>query len=990
MKTKIFSIFLIVVFLIVGCVSEHEKSLSKLEKGFFDPPNSAKPKGYWCLVNGNFDLEQMTKELKEFKEKGIGTLDIWDVAGWVDPEGVIPAGPPFMGDESVQAIAHAIREAGKLGIDIGLTISSSWNAGGSWVKPEDGVMGLFDTSFVVKGPTTINKNIPFPEIPSEYRVDEWDVIKMSIQKREDGLPTFYKDVALIAYQIDNDSIITKTIDISDKITNRKLNWEVPNGEWRVTRYITSGTGQQLMRPSPNSNGLMIDHFSADAMQNHLNFFFEKLESELGDISKTALKYLYTDSYEANSAVWTIKFSEEFKKRNGYDIAPYLPALQGYTVTNDEMTERFLFDYKRTLSDLIIENHYMLGKKMCNEKGIEFIAEAGGPGPPIHNCPFESLSSLGKLSVPRGEFWFDSLISKEHREELQIIKGPASAAHLYGQPRVEAEAFTGTQLWQFGPGDLKSTADRAMCEGLTSFVYHTTPHIPRDAGIPGWVYNFGTIINTTRAWWPLSSGFHNYLARSSFLLQQGNFVGDVLFYYGDKAPNFVEPKHYIPELGFGYDYDVTNSDIILNRLDVKDGKFVLPHGQTYSILVLPDELTINPNVLEKLSQLVKKGGIIVGRKPIRSYSLTNYKENDRRVQKLADEMWKNNNDKIEYGNGWIYTSTNNIRSVLIDQNIMHDVQISKSNPPDFIDFIHRETKNADIYFVRNTTDQQQVYELKLRSTKGSPEIWDADNTSISDIPIFIQDEEFTTIPLKLEANGSTFIVFRKDKIQNNIVKVEIDGKQIFPNVSGTFPISYSNNKINFELNGEYKLSYSDGTVKSYKFSDLNKTVEISGKWDVKFTDMWGQHKQSTFNKLISWTESEDNEIKYFSGIASYFKTFEITEDIINRNNLILGLGSVSKVARVSLNGKELRILWYSPYKIDITSAVKEGENELVIEVANVLSNQMTGDARKRKEQRRMHSNITKGPNAWHTPWRDVPLVESGLLGPVQIKYEKIID
>ena len=153
MKALLLTLFSL---LILSCTSAIEnnkvsKNSKSLENGFFNPPITAKSKGYWCFVNGNFDLSQMTVELKEFKDKGMGTLDIWDVAGWVDPNKVEPAGPPFMGDQSVQAIAHAIREAGKLGLNIGLTISSSWNAGGSWVKPEDGVMGLFDTSITVSG-----------------------------------------------------------------------------------------------------------------------------------------------------------------------------------------------------------------------------------------------------------------------------------------------------------------------------------------------------------------------------------------------------------------------------------------------------------------------------------------------------------------------------------------------------------------------------------------------------------------------------------------------------------------------------------------------------------------------------------------------------------------------------------------------------------------------------------------------------------------------
>ena len=648
----------------------------------------------------------------------------------------------------------------------------------------------------------------------------------------------------------------------------------------------------------------------------------------------------------------------------------------------------MYDLKKTLSDLIIENHYALGKKLCNEKGLDFIAEAGGPGPPIHNCPFEALSSLGKCDIPRGEFWFEPTWDKEKIEQLQIIKGPASAAHLYNRPRVEAEAFTGLQLWQFGPGDIKSVADKAMCEGLNSFVYHTTPHIPREAGIPGWVYNFGTIINTTRAWWPLSGSFHHYLGRSSYLLQQGNFVGDVLFYYGDKAPNFVPPKQYIPALGFGYDYDYVNSDIILNKLDYRDGRFILPHGQSYRILVLPNEQAMNPDVLEKISALVKKGAVVVGRKPSRSYSLSNAAENDRRVRELADKMWKKAQRKNNYGKGLIYSDLNDIRGVLQENGILPDVHISDDNPQDYLDFIHRKTENADIYFLRNTTGKTHAFQLTLRSINGVPELWNPDDGSVTVIPVYRRDGNSTIFPLTLDGKGAVFIIFRGAETAAHIVKIEKNNTALFPAAAQKFPIRYKNNRLIFCENGHYTITYGDNSRKIMEISG-NKEKPIEGSWEIRFPYGWGAPQRTVFEKLISWTDAEDSGIRYFSGVASYHKTFEISADELDANfQAVLDLGEVSKAAKVYLNGEPVDELWHSPYQADISGALRNGKNYLVVEVANVFSNQMTGDSYRKGRDKRTHSNITKGPNAWHTPWKDVPLKKSGLLGPVKIVFRRI--
>jgi len=954
-----------------------------------DPPVSARPKGYWCLVNGNFDLSRMTEELREFKEKGMGGVDIWDVAGWVDPDHVVSAGPPFMGDESLGAIGHAVREATEIGLEVGLTISSSWNAGGSWVEPQEGVMGLFRSRVVVDGPGQFSKALPFPDLPERYD----KMSPMILVKDADGLPTYYEDVAVLAIPVVEDSTLSgsRVLDISDKFRDGILNWDIPEGSWTIVRYVSTGTGQPLMRPSPNSNGLMIDHFSAEATTNHLIFFINKLQQELGDFENTALKYLYTDSYEANSAVWTRQMEREFKNRNGYSLIPYLPVLDGYTVENKDVSERFLFDFTKTLSDMIIENHYALSTEICAEHGLGFNAEAGGPGPPIHNCPFESLKSLGSLSVPRGEFWFNHK-SPEFQAKLQIIKGPASAAHLYNQPQVEAEAFTSAWLWQEGPGDLKEVMDKALCEGLTRFVYHTTPHIVPESGTPGWIYNFGTLVNTTRAWWPLSRPFHDYIGRSCYLLQQGNFVADVLYYYGDQAPNFADPKHIDPSLGHGYDYDVCNSDIILNRLDVKNGSLVLPHGQKYEVLVLPDQEGMDPDVLGKIIDLVEKGATVIGNKPVRSHSLQNYHRNDERIRELADRLWGKGQARKKkiYGQGSIYSAENSIRSVLTEKGIGADLKVD-GEEAGVLDYIHRTTGESEIYFVRNAADHPIQLDAIFRVKQKHPEFWDPQTGKHVKVNNFRMEENGVRVGLDLDPLGSMFIVFREAHTGNPVGEVLCHGSGQFPVDSGKRNFIIFDGKFHAEKNGDYLLQFVNGDKLELEIRDIRDAAELEGPWEIRFPFGWGAPPKAVFDELISWINSEDEGIKHFSGIASYHKSFEMDEAMINPElRIILDLGNLSKMAEVFLNGRRLQTLWNSPFELDITSAVKPGTNYLVVNVANVMSNQLTGDAGQPERVKRTHSNITKGPNAWMYPWKDVPLVESGLLGPVKIKFMKQIN
>jgi hypothetical protein len=950
-----------------------------LEQGFKNPPVSARPKALWPWVNGNVNLSQVTYELEEAKQKGMGGFDIWDIGAMVDPNKVIPAGPAFLGDESLQAIAYAIHEADRLGLELGLVFSSSWNAGGSWVKPEHGAMGLFRSDTIITGPQTFSSTLPFPLIPDDYNGRR--NLSSLFKDPKTGLPVFYKEVAMIAHPYQKDSSITSLQNIYDlknySDNTGKIKWDVPAGEWRIIRYVCAPTGQPLADPSPNSNGLMLDHFSAEAQKTNLSYIFQKLLPVTGSLKKSSLKYLVADSYEVNSAVWTPLLPEEFEKKNHYSLIHFLPLLDGFTLNDTNIDDRFRFDFTKTLSDLIIQNHYKLGKEICEQNGIGFCAEAGGPGKPIHNVPFEDLKALGALTVPRGEFW-----NKHPQQEiLQIVKGIASASHIYNQKFVEAESFTSVWLWQEGPDELKPLADRAMCEGLNRFVYHTFPHTPPESGNPGWVYNFGTLINTTNGWWPKSNAFHEYLARCCYLLQQGNFVGDVAFYYGDKAPNFVSPKHINESLGFGYDYDVVNSDAILNKMQVKNGRIYLPHGQFYEVLVLPDETNINLEVLKKLEQMVVAGAIVIGPKPTLSYGLDNYQQYDKQVQSITEKLW-GDCDSIHvkehsYGKGKIVWGKS-IREVLSAKNIIPDFQFSNSHSGDTFDYIHRRTEKEEIYFIRNVRREAFNGLVTFRVKDLHPELWNPETGEITNIPFYYAEENQITLPLSLQTNGSCFIVFRSNNKKTETAKNSISSLKNETN------IYYSKNETIATTNGEWKWGSIHQTIQ------LPQPILLTNPWILHFEQQNTGTGRDTMQYLIPLNQSSTDAVKYYSGNVTYITNFVIIKDQMKDNQrLILDLGRVKEIADIILNGKRIGVCWHAPFQIDITEAVRAGENFLQIEVVNTINNRLIGDTKLPEQYRRMKSNITKLPNAWRTPFADAPLLDAGLIGPVQIKFAQVL-
>lgn len=917
-----------------------------LHNGFSNPPTEARPKALWPWVNGAFSLTRITKELEEAKAKGMGGFDIWDVGSNMNPGNIIQPGPAFLNDESVNAIAHTVKEAGRLGLEIGLITSSSWNAGGAWVKPEHGAMAMFTSDTVVTGPGKFSSAIPFPAIPQFYGRNRKNIIYNDSK----GLPVFYRNIAMLAHPLKDDSLIVKSNIISLPLPAKEgdaVQWNVPAGRWRIVRYVCAPTGQPLMIPSPNSNGLMLDHFSKEAQEANMRYVLDRVKTKIPVLKNSALKYLYEDSYEVNSAVWTPRLPESFHAKYNYSIVHFLPALEGFTVESKEITGRFTFDFTKLLSDLIIENHYATGRKISEAEGIGFHAEAGGPGKPIHNVPFEDLRALGALTVPRGEFWN----KHPQLDLLQIVKGIASASHIYNQKYVEAEAFTSVWLWQEGPDELKPLADRAMCEGLNRFVYHTFPHTTEEAGVPGWIYNFGTLINTTNGWWSHSAGFHNYLARCSYLLQQGNFRGDVAFYYGDVAPNFVPPKNTPASLGRGYDYDVINTEILLGSMTVKDGKIFLPHGQYYEVLVLPEgEDRINLKVLEKIEKMIAQGAIVIGKKPLKGYTLAAHEKTDQAIRTLADRLWGKATEGKEknYGKGKIVWGKT-VREVLLDKGVQPDFEVS-NGVPEALDYIHRQTPETDIYFIRNAGKATFNGQVTLRVQGKNAEWWNPVNGERIAMPAASENTGRTTIAVKLGEKESAFFIFKK---------------------GSKSPAESSRGVIYTSV----------GPVAT---PDSETVWKAEGPWEVTFAPYRKPGFTTVMNNLESWHLSNNADIRYFNGVATYKTTIDLPREALEKDGKrVIELNKVKEIAEVYLNGERLDYHWFASNTIDVTGKLKAGKNTLKIEVVNTIANALIGDAKLPEGERIYRSNITKLPNAWMNPFAEASPIEAGLLGPVVI-------
>jgi|WetSurMetagenome_2_1015567.scaffolds.fasta_scaffold00464_21 hypothetical protein len=976
-------------------ISAQEVTYDSLKKGFVNPSGQARPKVYWWCLNGNIDTIRAKQEFLDMKKAGISGFDMFEI-GVPREDTLIPGGPAFLGDESLRVIKFVVKEAGRLGLEMGLNLASSWNAGGAWTLPENAGKSLYCSKIRVNGggekKITI---IPFPEISFPKNQLIGGSSTSLIPFKANGRPAYYEEVAILAVPANMDENMLDTSEVINVTgffdpSKDLLDWKAPSGEWDIIRYVCSNSGQQLVLPSPYSAGLTIDHFDSVAVRTHLMYVINRLKLVLGDFKKTALKSLYLASYEARGFVWTSTLPAEFKKINGYDIYKFLPSFFDPLIFKQKITDMVRSDFRRTLSELMINNLYKNSKDICNRYGLKINCEAGGPGYPLYNGPAEPLKALGALDIPRGEFWINhsryymDTNGKDSIDILRVVKEVSAASHIYEKGIVEEESFTSFQHWQEGPFDMKPYGDRAFCEGMNRVVFHGFSHNPAGTGYPGIVYHAGTHFNNKQVWWPKIKPFVDYLSRISFIFQKAKFVSDVLYYYGDRVPNAATAKNAHFKVGPGYDYEVINTEILLNNLTVKNGKLVLSNGAVFSMLALENENVINPDVLIKLSQLARQGAIIVGARPKSVALLKNQTDRVNENEILLNAIWTNVIDpsKVEIDKkGKIYSGLTSL-DMLKTIGVYPDLDYSDKGSS-LIDFIHYQRHDIDFYFIRNTTGQWVSRECGFRQESKIPEIWDPVTGEIVAVPVYKQEENSINIPLTLAPYGSYFVVFKNGVSSGHYTNVT--GLDQNPPL-----MKFTRDGILFLNKGTFKL---ESNSESKYIENLQQDYIITGGWLVKFTKEWGAPDSALFPELISWTDSKNDGIKYYSGIGTYKKSFfyEHKSSLSKDERVVLDLGNLSKVAELWLNGNPLGIVWAKPFKYDITRFIKNGENSLKVEIASTWSNRLTGDAI--SGAKFTDTNITgtniPGTNRTNVPWAQTPLIESGLLGPVTIQTVTLV-
>lgn len=992
-----------------------------LRAGFEHPPLSASLRCYWWWLKGNTTADTITLDLEAMKANGYGGAILVDADGSGQDGNIETAsGPPIGSSQWLALFVHALAVAQKLGLEISLSVTSRWNVGiigGATVAPEDALKLLTWSQTIVTGGGPRKLQLPAPSaengfyrpiavltyplrhgsaLPGEPGSDRQKIINLDFKTAsvETGFSMPRSDQVMREAPSragEEDAELSKVVDLTSRLEkDGRLAWTFPPGTWEVLRIGYTDTAVQLQNSAGQVAGLPLDAMSAAAFDHYWQNAVTPLLAAAQPYIGTSLRAVVTDSWEAGGTNWTAGFREEFERRRGYDPLPYLPVVAGRILSSRDVSNRFLFDLRRTVADLIAENYYDRFAEHARRRGLETHPEAGGP----HGAPIDALLNFRSTSFPQTEFWVVSGTHRATDDQRFFVKEASSASHIYGKPFAAAEGPTSMNpaAWSESlAGDLQPTLDHAFTEGLNRLYWHEFTSSPAAYGVPGQEYFAGTHLNPNVTWWKRAGPFLLALNRDQFLLQQGQPVSDLLYFYGDQVPGFARLREDDPaHVSSGYDYDVVDEDALLHRIEADGSGLRTPEGIHYRALALPASRSLSWPALLWISRFVRQGGTVIGLKPAGPLGLVPHATRSA-YTRLANHLWAGCDESqtvAHDGRGRIYCSAE-ARSEFAAMGVAPDFSYALSrsesdseNGP-ALEYVHRRTADADIYFVRSTRAQQVQATLSFRVHGRALELWaPGDGTTAPAVIYRSTQDGRTEVPLTFPPRGSAFLVFAGPAVRH-LVSVTHDGSPIDPSIvpgEGVF----STAELGFVVHSPGVYIATDSEGNQHKFVVPVSAPVPMGKWTLSFPAGWGAPASVPVERFDSWTESANPGIRYFSGTAAYHSTVHVpTEGLPAGRQLWLNLGDVREIAAVAVNGRAAGTVWRTPFTVRIDPLLHPGENTIEIQVTNLWPNRLVGDQQPSVAHPFTHTNI-------RAYTADSPLLPSGILEPVTLESESVLN
>jgi len=793
------------------------------------------------------------------------------------------------------------------------------------------------------------------------------------------------------------------IDLSSMMSeDGQLEWDAPEGNWDLIRFGYTTTGSVNAPATEEGRGLECDKMDTNALNLHFERFPAKLIDAAGDLAGNTFKYFFIDSWECKYQNWTEDLPGEFERRRGYSMLPYMPVLCGGVVESSEKTEAFLNDYRLTIADMIEEYYFKHYSELCRRNNMELHAEViyGGVVYP----PLDVLRSNTYADLPMTEFWARKFergpldrTKVEYSPLAQIsATNPTQARAVYGMPVLASEAYTGFAHYSETPWDLKPYGDMAFTEGVNLMVLHSYVHQPFEKK-PGFTLGqWGSHFNRHNPWWQHFNQFSGYLARQQYILQQGLSHADICYFIGNRMPDF-QGKDPLYQLPYGYKAHHVNPDLFVNELVMNNGKLVLPGRGQYSLLILPDDDVFSVESLQKLEKLVSAGAIVVGPRPSRVPSLNGYETELSALEILAAKLWGDIDGKTvfenEFGKGKIIWGKS-IETILDEEGILPDIN---HNDPDseIIRFIHKRKGAQDIYYLFNQSLEEKSLEFLFHIEDKIPAIYHPQEGTIDKCKVLISEGSQTRIPIHFRPRQSCFVVFSGGIPEESIISVSEGGNSLFPVEAGSV-VPGALPSVSMRADGIIDVMSAQGGQYTF-MTNLGHTFEldIPSSESLTIRDFSGsitfnpdgepgsETRTIEIDRLDSYTEYEDPNIKYFSGTAEYEIRFDLPAEWVEEDHdYILLAGETGASAEVWLNGVLLDVVWEPDYPLLLETPPEKGMNVLEIRTSNIWRNSLIGDLAGIRPQEDLWT--TSPLNQYMN--RDSELFPAGVRGPVKIiKY-----
>lgn len=895
-------------------------SQSELEVDFKNPPTSKRPYVWWHWMGPNFSLEGITKDLEAMKEQGIGGATIFNITSAVQESQAPTQNNPwphqtYRGEDYWKALKHAASEAQRLGMEVGLHNTVGYSTtGGPWVDEKRSMQRVLWSDTLLEGGKLLDVVLARPDIPDRRG---WGGVIRKLSE--------YSNIGVVAMPEGQHVDISQVKDLSDMMDeDGRLKWDAPAGLWKIYRFISASTGYA---PHPLPDELIdnktfeVDKLSLQHTTYHWENVLNPLKEHIGEYLGKSFKHFLIDSYEAGPQSWSADFRDTFIKEKGYDPLPWMATLpsvlyqikqdvQPKNIIGDSLqTARFEWDYRDVVALMFLKNGWAPAAEMINKLGCQLQFEPYGG-------TMNTIASVRAADIPMGEFWTPN--SKGIRKD---VSGAARAA---GLTLIGAEAFTGApgnSQWIEAPEYLKRSGDYAFLSGVNRLILHHWVHQPFDdkykPGMSmGW---WGTHFGRHQTWSEAGRAYFDYLSRCQVMLQRGEQVIDYLSVDCATGGDAITWRDFVEEAS------------------VVDGQVLLASGRKYRFVELPDGESMQPELLAKVYELLSEGAIFSSRcKPVRASGLKNYPECDRLVSEYAHKIWGEQEQEItKVGKGMmLMMPVDKVRNYL-------GYRLGVDECPEELGWVHRQDGDTDFFFIVNTSGRQIEDTLSFGVAGKQPELWNPYNGDISLCGLWKETDGRVLLPLSLQPSSSVFVVFRNEA-KNHVESAckedvkwaqveEIDGHHV----------------LITETSGKYLLQYASGDTMNVFVDNLPEPRDITGTWEVEFVPKTDESRFTrTYTDLVSWTESDDFDVRYFSGTAIYRIQFDLSEEYLKEEyGYSLDLGDLKNLAQVKLNGKMIGTVWHRPFVLSssaLRQALHQGKNELEIAVTNTWHNRLVGD------------------------------------------------